>query len=139
MAGLLTHISVGLAGALIIYFAFFRSKPKEKIIYSLVFLISNIAPDLVDFGVLSIKTGSFDPGTLMRNSAFHELAVLGHTFLNWLILASIIIAIGFLFFFLKKISKKRFISIIIASILALIGVALHFKFDALIQETNYWI
>lgn len=139
MAGLLTHLGISLLGFLIIYSTFYKSKPKNKIIYGLGFAFGNLAPDLVDFGILSIKTGSLNPDKIMANPLFHTLALLGHTFSNWLILAVIIIAIAWLLYELRKISKKTFVMIIILMILILIGVMIHLKLDIMIIETNHWI
>ena len=139
MAGLLTHIGISLLGFIIICFIFYKTKLKNKIIYGLGFVFGNLAPDLIDFGVLSIKTGSLNPDKIMTNPLFHALALLGHTFSNWLILAVIIMSISWLLYELRKISKKTFVIIIILIILILIGVITHLKFDIMIIEENYWI
>jgi hypothetical protein len=139
MAGLLTHLGAGIIGALIIYFAFYKSKPKKKIIYGLIFILGNIVPDLIDFGVLGIKMGSVNPSKIMQNPLFDAFALLGHTFSNWLIVALIFIAIALFLYEIEKISKKSLITIMISTILILIGVFIHLKLDVLIIETNNWI
>jgi hypothetical protein len=139
MAGLLTHLGLGIIGFLIIYFTFYKAKSKDKIIYGIVFIIANLAPDLIDFGVLSMKTGSLNPDEIMKNPLFNPLALLGHTFPNWIILVLIIISIAWLLYELRKISKKTFVMIIISLILILIGVIIHLRLDKLIIEKNYWI
>lgn len=139
MAGLLTHLSIGLLGFLIIYFSFYKSKNRDKLIYGIVFIIANLIPDIIDFGTLSIKMMSLDPMAMMRNPLFHTLAWLGHTFSNWIILAVVVLAIFYILYKLKKISKKTLKIIIISLVLLLIGVIIHLRLDILIRETSYWI
>jgi len=139
MAGLLTHLGFGFLGFFIIWFVFYKSKVKTKLIYGLIFVVSNILPDLVDFGILSIKMGSLNPDEIMTHRLFHTLAVIGHTFSNWIIVALVIMAIAFLFCFLKKVSWKGLMKTIIACVLALIGIAIHLKLDVLIQESSHWV
>jgi len=139
MAGLLTHLSIGIIGFLIIYFTFYKSEPKDKIIYGAIFILSNILPDFVDFGVLSIKMGSLNPDKILTNPLFQTLELLGHTSSNWIILVLIVISIAWLLYELRKISKKTFITVIISAILLLIGVIIHSKLDLLVIEKNHWI
>jgi hypothetical protein len=139
MAGLLTHLGAGLLGFLIIYFSFYKSKNRDKLIYGIVFIIANLAPDLVDFGTLSVKMGSLDPGAIMRNPLFHNLVWLGHTFSNWVFLALVILAVFYILYKVKKVSKKTLKIIIICLILLLVGVIIHLRLDILIRETSYWI
>ena len=139
MAGLLTHVGAGILGALVIYFVFYKSKPKTKIIYGIVFVIANMLPDLIDFGILSIKTGSLSPDEIMTHKLFHALAVLGHTYMNWVIVGLVVLVIGFLLYKLKKISWDGFVGVVVSIVLALIGIAIHLRLDILIQETSHWI
>jgi len=139
MPGLLTHLGVGVIGFLIIYFAFYKSKTKTKVIYGLAFAIGHLLPDLVDFGLLGIKMGSLNPSEIMKNPLFDTLAVFGHTLSNWLIIALIFVSIFLFLYEIEKISKKSLIAIIIATVLVLIGIAVHLKLDLLIQEKSYWI
>ncbi|MFH1310793.1 MAG: hypothetical protein ABIH65_00100 [Nanoarchaeota archaeon] len=139
MPGLLTHLIVALAGFLIVYFIFYKSKTKNRIIYGLAFVLGHILPDVVDFGVLGVKMGSINPSEIMQNPLFDTLAVFGHTFSNWLIIGLVVIAIAFFFYSIKKVSKKSFISLIISIISILIGILAHLVLDRLIQETSYWI
>ena len=139
MAGLLTHLSFGFAGALIIYLTFYKSTPKSRVFYGLVFVIANILPDLVDFGVLGIEMGSLNPDKIMQNPLFDAFALWGHTFSNWLIIAFVVMAIALLLYWTGKISKKSLVAAGISTILVLIGISIHLKLDILIQETSYWI
>ena len=139
MAGLLSHLGLGAVGFLIIYLSFYKSKRITKIVYGGVFIMGNILPDLVDFGFLSIKMGSLNPDKIMGNPLFHNLALLGHTFSNWIILALIVIAIAGVFYGLGKISRQAFIGVIVCAVLVLIGILLHLRFDVLIQERSHWI
>ena len=139
MGGLLTHLSAGVIGALIIYFTFYKSKPKKKLIYGAIFILGNILPDLVDFGVLGIKMGSLNPSEIMKNPLFDAFALWGHTFSNWAIIALIFVAIFLFLYEIEKISKKSLITVIIATVLVLIGIAVHLRLDVLVQEKSYWI
>ena len=137
MPGLLTHLSVAFFGALLLYFIFYKSK--SKLIYGLAFAIGNIIPDLIDFGILGIQQGSLNPAEIMHNPSFLALAILGHTFLNWVITAFVVIIIVFILYKFDKISKKSLITIVISAVLLLLGVFIHIKLDGLIIETSYWI
>lgn len=139
MAGLLTHICAGILGFLIIYFAFYKSRPIKKIIYGTLFIFGNILPDLIDFGILGIKMGSLNPNEIMKNPLFDAFALWGHTFSNWAIIALIFVAIFLFLYEIEKISKKSLITIVITTILVLIGIAVHLRLDILIQERSYWI
>lgn len=139
MAGLLTHLGAGFLGFLIIWFAFYKSEKKTKLIYGGLFVLANIIPDLIDFGIAGIKQGSLNPSVIMTNPLFRPLAILGHTFSNWLILMGIVVVILFVLYKFEKISKKVFVKTIIAIVLILVGVAIHLGLDKLIIETSYWI
>jgi hypothetical protein len=139
MAGLLTHFGAGLLGALIIFFIFYKSEKKTKLIYGVFFIFANILPDFIDFGILSVKMGSLNPDEIMTHKLFHTLAVLGHTFSNWIIVGLVIIVIIMIFSFLKKISWKGFMKWVVGVILVLIGIRIHLLLDVLIQESSHWI
>lgn len=137
MPGLLTHLSVALVGFSVLYLGFYKSK--NKILYGLVFFIASLIPDMIDFGIAGLKQGSLNPSVIMTNSLFTPLAILGHTFTNWLIFAFVIFLISGLLFKFKKISKPSFIKIIISLIILLLAVFIHIKLDGFITETSYWI
>jgi hypothetical protein len=139
MAGLLTHLSAGIIGALIIYFSFYKSKPKNKLIYGGLFILGNILPDLVDFGILGIDMFSLNPDAIMKNPLFDAFALWGHTFSNWLIIGLIIIAIVLFLYEIEQLSKKKTIMILLGVLLVLIGITIHLRLDILIQEKSYWI
>jgi hypothetical protein len=139
MAGLLTHLSFGLLGFLLIWFGFYRGGTKLKLIYGGLFVLANIAPDLVNFGILGIVMGSLSPDKIMTHKMFHTFAILGHTFFNWVIVGFIILVVVALLFCFSRISKKTFYDTAVGVVLILIGVAIHLVLDALIIETSYWI
>lgn len=139
MAGLLTHLGFGLLGFIIIWFVFYRSEKRIKLIYGGFFVLANILPDLIDFGILGIKQGSLNPSVIMTNPLFTPLAILGHTFSNWAILAVVIVLIEFILYKVKKISWESFVRVAIILVLVLIGVGVHLVLDVLIIETSYWI
>lgn len=139
MAGLLTHLGIAIAGFLIIYIAFYKIKPKTRVIFGLGFAIGELLPDLVDFGVLGIKIGSLNPSEIMKNPLFDAFALFGHTFSHWLVIALVFIAIFLFIYEVEKISKKSLIGIIIGTALVLLGISVHLWLDVLIQEANYWI
>lgn len=137
MPGLLTHLSVVLTGFLITYLIFYKNS--NKIIYGLSFGLGHLIPDLIDFGIAGIKQRSLNPAEIMTNPLFRPLAILGHTFTNWLIFASIIILIIIFLYTIKKISKQSLVKIIILLFLFIIGTFIHIQLDLLIIETSYWI
>jgi hypothetical protein len=139
MAGLLTHLSVAILGFLIIYFAFYKSKIRSRIIYGLAFFFGHLAPDLLDFGIGAIFQRSLKPTHIIFNAVFYPLKVFGHTFTNWLIIGLVIIVVMYLLYKLKKVSKKTLVIVSISIILFLIGILLHVNLDVWIQEANHWI
>lgn len=139
MGGALTHISSGLIGALIVYFAFFKTERKRKLVYAFAIFFGAILPDLVDFGVLGIKMGSVDPSEIMRHPLFDTLANFGHTFQNWAIIALIFCAVMLFIYEVDKISKKNLITVLVATALLLLGILVHLRIDILVIETSYWI
>lgn len=139
MGGALTHIGSGLVGALIVYFAFYKTEVKRKLVYAFAIFFGAILPDLVDFGILGIKMGSLDPKEIMGHPLFDTLADFGHTFYNWAIIALIFCAIMLFIYELDKISKKNLITVFVATALLLIGILIHLRIDILVIETSYWI
>jgi len=139
MAGLLTHLSVGLLGFIIIYFSFYECGVKTKIVYGLGFFIGHLAPDLTDFGLIGLKIGSLSPQVIMRDPLFHTFAVLGHTFSNWVILGIIVLLVAGILFKFKKIQKQTFVGVVIFVIFFITGTAFHLVLDSLIQEKSCWI
>lgn len=134
MAGLLTHLSIALVGFLIGTFVFKNYR------YGLAFAIGHLIPDLLDFGLAGIKQGSLNPAVIMTNQLFTPLAIFGHTFWHWIVIALILFLIVLWLYVNKRISKKAFKTWTIASIFFLVGVAIHVLIvDVLIIETSYWI
>lgn len=133
MAGLLTHLSVAFAGWLLFMIIFKSYK------YGLAFALGHLIPDLIDFGIAGIMQGSLSPGIIMTNPIFHVLAILGHTFTNWLIFTFIVLAVIYSLHYFKKVSGKTFKMLIIILAIFLTGVAMHLVLDVLIIETSYWI
>ncbi|HLC78681.1 MAG TPA: hypothetical protein VJH92_06155 [Candidatus Nanoarchaeia archaeon] len=139
MGGLITHLSAGLLGAIVIYFILHKLESPSKFIYGGVFILGNIIPDLVDFGILGIRMGVFDPAEIMKNPLFDTYAVFGHTFSNWALMALIFVAIVLFLYEIEKISKKVLVAILVSTALFLIGIFIHLRIDALIIETSYWV
>lgn len=139
MGGLLTHIGAGLIGVLVIYFTFYKSKIKTKLIYGCGFFLGNILPDVVDFGFLGIAMKSVNPTKIMTHPLFDTFATFGHTFSNWAIIALIFISIVLFLYEIEKMPKKILVAIIITTFLILVGILVHLRIDVLIQETSYWI
>jgi hypothetical protein len=132
MAGLLTHLSVVFGGVLLSVL-FWNWK------YGLSFGVGHLIPDLLDFGIAGIAEGSLNPRVIMTNPLFRPLAVLGHTFTNWIILGLVVLGGLFLLFKFDKISKKKLTMIILLMAAFLVGVLIHVVLDVLIIETNHWI
>jgi len=133
MAGLLTHLLVSSGLALMVFYLF------RNWIYSVAVAIGHLAPDLVDFGITGIKSGSLNPSRIIFDPWFYPLKLFGHNFFNWLIIGLIIFAIVFFFYKLKKLSRKKLVIVTISIALFLVGVLFHLGLDSLIQETNHWI
>jgi hypothetical protein len=133
MAGLLTHLCVSLVCGLAIAYYF------RKWIYGGVFALGQLTPDLIDFGITGIKTGSLNPSVIIRDPWFNPLRLFGHSAFNWLVIFAIIF---FLIFFVsilfRKLEKHKFI-LYFSLVFFLGGVFVHLLLDRLIQERSRWI
>ncbi|MCH7850593.1 MAG: hypothetical protein IH845_03030 [Nanoarchaeota archaeon] len=132
MAGFLTHMSI-FFGSILLGYLFWNWK------YGLSFGIGHLAPDLLDFGVIGIIEASLKPTIIIRNQLFRPLMIFGHTFTNSIILAAVLLAIVFILFKLKKISKEKATIAAIIIIMFTLGILSHIIADELIIETNHWI
>jgi uncharacterized protein YacL len=133
MAGLTTHLVISLVGFFITLLILRNWK------YGAAFVIGNLSPDLISFGITGIREGSLNPAIIMTNSWFYPLAMFGHNFFYWIIFVVIILVIALISYSFKKLSKKNFTMIILLLVCLIIGVAFHLLFDIWIQETSYWI
>lgn len=133
MAGLLTHLCVALAGFLIGTFIFKNYK------YGIAFVLGHVIPDVIDFGVIGLFTGSTNPAKIMTHPWFRPLVVLGHTWWHWVIFGLIVFIIIFLLYKFRKMSYKTFKVLCFALIFFLAGVGAHLLMDVLIIERSYWI
>lgn len=139
MAGLLTHLSVAVVGFLIIYFSFYKSTTKRKIIYGLSFIVGHLIADIIDFGIPGIKNWDFTFLGALRDPLFWKLAPITHNITVWAVLVIIILTICFTLYLFKKIRKGTFVAWFIASIIFLVGMMIHLTLDVLIIEKNLWI
>ncbi|MDD5149110.1 MAG: hypothetical protein PHC28_01335 [Flavobacterium sp.] len=133
MGGLLTHLAIASFGAGIFWLIL------KRYYYGLAFFVGHLIPDLLDFGITAIIKKSLSPAVIMTSPYFRPLALFGHTFSNWLIIAVILLAIIFLLYKFKKISKSKFSAIIISVILVLSGIIVHLIIDKFVIERSYWI
>lgn len=133
MAGVLTHLTISLIGFLIGTYIFKNWK------YGIGFAIGHVIPDVIDFGILGLFTGSLNPAEIMTHPWFRPLAVLGHTWWHWAIFGVVCFVIFLVLYKFKKISKKNFYIFSIILIFFLVGVGVHLIVDRLIIETSYWI
>ncbi len=133
MAGALTHILVSIGGFLLSWFFF------KKYYYGFFFALGNLAPDLIDFGIIGIFTGSLNPGKIMLSPYFNFFFKLGHTPWHWAVFGIIVFLGIFALYKFKKISRENFFKLNLMLILLLTGVVVHFILDATIIEKNYWI
>jgi hypothetical protein len=133
MAGLLTHVLIALIGGMIFGFIFKNWR------YGRAFALGSFIPDLIDFGIAGIKQGSLDPSVIMKNNLFQPLAILGHTFGNWIIFGLLVVGIILWLYNRNKISKKTFKKSFITLVAFLTGIAVHLILDTFIIETSPWI
>lgn len=132
MPGVLTHLSVALAGCLIATL-FFRNYK-----YGLAFATGHLIPDIIRFGVTGITNGTLNFGEITSKALFWKLSFTHYT-ITWIIVFVIIFAVIFGLYKFKKINKKRFKEWFFANLLFFIGVVLHLILDALIIEKSYWV
>ena len=133
MPGLLTHLSVALAGFVICQFIFKNWK------YGVAFVFGHLVPDLIDFGIGAVVYRTLNPGEIMTKPLFAPLASLGHTPWHWIIFGIVIFSLIFSLFKFKKISKNKFVFFTLLLLVFLMGVSIHLALDKLIIETSYWI
>jgi hypothetical protein len=133
MAGLLTHVLVGLVGFTIFSLAF------KNFRYGLAFILGQFISDFISFGITGLNQGSVNPTIIMTNPWFQHLATFGHNAVNWAIITIVFLLILFLIYKFGKMEKATFTKWFLFAILFLVGIALHLILDVLIIEKSYWV
>jgi hypothetical protein len=133
MAGLLTHLIICLVGFVLAWVILKSWK------YGALFVLGQLIPDLISFGIPGIKIGSADPMVIMSEQLFSNLALFTHNAFHWIIFAVIAWVIALLLYSFKKIGKEKFANSILAIVCFITGVVLHLIIDKLIIEKSYWI
>ncbi len=132
MPGLLTHLSVAFVGFFIINFIFKDWK------YGLVFVIGQLIPDIIRFGITGIANETLNFGEITSQALFWKLSFT-HYAITWVIVFAMVFAVIFILYMLKKINKKKFKEWFIADLIFLTAIIIHLILDALIIEKSYWI
>ncbi len=131
MPGLLTHLSVALAGCLIATL-FFRNWK-----YGLAFVIGHLIPDVIRFGITGIVGEKYNFHEITAHPLFWKLSFT-HYAITWIIVFAAIFAAIFGLYKFKKINKKEFKTWFFVNFLFFIGAIFHLILDALIIEKSYW-
>lgn len=141
MAGLLTHLTIGLIGFVVISLLFKRKY--WRYVYGATFFIGQLMPDIIKFGVTGLYIENFSFSAIFKSPLFYTLDnYFGYHeagFFFWILLAvfSLIFFSGLAFF--KFMKKKEAEGIIIATILFSIGALIHLVIDLFVIEKNVWI
>ena len=166
MGGVLTHVSIGLLGSLLIYFYFKLFDKKEfyferdlkkiditkgvkkaisKIFYHKIFLysfsifIGNIIIDFFKFFFAGLIQKRWDIFNVEFDSTFFFWANLTNNFLNWIFFGFIIFVIINYLYKKHYINRRNFFELDEIVLFFLLGVLTHLVTDIFIIEKGYWI
>lgn len=133
MAGLLTHLAIS-SLLFIIVIAIFK-----KLWYGFFIFIGQIIPDVIKFGITSVKLQTLNIDRIIQDSLFQELESLMNNYYTWVILGIIIILLSFSLYYFEAIKKHQFKQINWSYLLLVLGIIIHLMIDMLVIETSHWI
>jgi len=133
MPGVLTHVSVAIVGALIVYFIFRKKVP------ALAFVVGQIIPDAIKFGIPGLKLETVSYYKILQDPLFYKLNLVTHTIWTWLILFFVILIVLFVLKKTGKLDKEKFKYWFIVNSSFLLAIVVHLILDVFIIEKSYWI
>jgi hypothetical protein len=134
MPGIISHITIALISAAIVYYSF---KFKKK--HAFAIAIGNVLPDLIKFGLTGIKQGTLAIVTIEQNSFYDTLTQITSSYSNWFSTGFIVLAllmVGYHYHYLKKREMEDYAMIYV---MLLIGVVTHLIMDILFIESGIWL
>jgi hypothetical protein len=133
MGGVLTHLTVALIGAGLVYWHY------HKILYASGFFIGQIIPDAIKFGITGLRYGTISFERIVTYPLFWTLEGIFGSLLNWFILFVVVVGIMFTLLKLKKIQYVHFIKTFYFMFYLTVGVYIHLVIDMLYEEPSYWL
>ncbi len=133
MPGILTHLTVALVGAIIIYLI------SQKKVYSLAFVFGTIIPDAIKFGIPGLKLGTINFYKILADPLFGILCPILDSFEFWTILCGLVFLTGYLLWEFKVIDWKNVRVLFISNAICFIAIVIHLVMDIFIIEKSYWI
>ena len=133
MPGLLTHLSVALVGAVIIYLVSKNWK------FGMCFAFGHVIPDVLKFGIPGIKMKTISFYEIVASDMFRQIGAYSDSFLVWIFVCLLLIVVLFWLYQSGKITKKKFYKLSLGALIILSGVILHLILDIFIIEKSYWI
>lgn len=133
MAGVLTHVGLGIACALIVHFMHY------KLEFSLAIFVGNLLPDALKFGLTALKQLTWQIFAVEKDAFYHFLADTTSSYANWFSLGFFIFGTLLLLYHFHYIKKKKMEEYDELYVFLLAGIVLHLIIDALIIETSVWL
>lgn len=133
MPGILTHLTVALVGAVIIYLV------SRKKVYSFAFVFGTIIPDAIKFGIPGLKLCTVNFYTILEDPLYGVLCPILDSFEFWIILCGLVFLIGYLLLEFKVMDWKKVRVLFISNIICFVAIVIHLIMDIFIIEKSYWI
>ena len=133
MPGLLTHLFVGIASALLVHLIHMKGK------YSFAVFFGNILPDIPKFGLTALKQGTWHVFSIVQDPFYRAVDAVTYDVSNWFALGFFVFAVLLFLFHFHYIKEKTMEDYDLFYVYLLIGVFTHMVMDVFIIETSAWI
>ncbi|MCK4649602.1 hypothetical protein KAT36_00055 [Candidatus Pacearchaeota archaeon] len=131
MPGVLSHVSVAVAGFVVIWLL---SNWK----YGFGFFVGTLIPDSIKFGIPAIRLQTASFAKMMTDPLYGPLHVYTHSVWTWVALCVFVVFVGFLLFRVRWVSWERFRIWVFINVSFLVAIVIHLIMDHFIIEKSFW-
>ncbi len=132
MSGLLSHLIVSLIGFFVLFLIF------KKWRYGIAFLIGQLIPDVLRYGITAAANGTLDFETIINQPLFMALEFTHYIYV-WAILYGLFFAIIFLLYNRRIIKLDKYETWFVTEVIFLSSIAFHLIVDLLLVDKGYLI
>lgn len=125
MGGVLIHLSAAIVCLLVVHIIHFKWE------YSLAIFVGNFIPDIIKFGITSLKLGTVSASQVTKDFLYHNLDAVSSNIVNWFGLGFFVLGTGFLLWHFHVIKKKTMKEYDELYVFLLIGILIHLVIDVL--------
>ena len=133
MAGFLIHLGFALVCLIIVHLIHFKWE------YSLSIFAGNFLPDVINFGITSIKQFTLNIYNITHDKTYQLLNGISSSYTNWFTLGFFIFSLTLLLYHFHIVKKKTMEEYDELYIFLLIGIIIHLVLDVLFIESNVFI